>query len=77
MTKYPLMLTMSLSGLNLEAQTPVITSEKLHRIDSLAEQLTRTQQIAGASILLFYNLSIFLLLLQQQLLRGIKKMSIN
>lgn len=53
MTKYPLMLTMALSGLNLQAQTPEVTSEKLHRIDSLAERLIRTQQIAGASILLF------------------------
>jgi CubicO group peptidase (beta-lactamase class C family) len=53
MTKYPLMLSMALSGLNLQAQTPIITSEKLHRIDRLAEQLTKTQQIAGVSILLF------------------------
>ncbi|MGY0041516.1 serine hydrolase domain-containing protein [Pedobacter sp. NJ-S-72] len=31
----------------------IYTDEKLHRIDSLAEQLTKTQQIAGVSILLF------------------------
>lgn len=52
MTKYPLVLTMALTGLNLQAQTTVIRSEKLHRIDSLAQQLIKTQQTAGINILI-------------------------
>ncbi|MBB5644372.1 serine hydrolase domain-containing protein [Pedobacter cryoconitis] len=53
MIKYPLMLTMMLSGTNLQAQRPVITNEKLYRIDNLAQELIQTGQIAGASVLLF------------------------
>lgn len=53
MIKYPLMLTMTLSGMNLQAQTSGITSEKLYRIDNLTQELIKTGQIAGASVLLF------------------------
>ncbi|KIO76193.1 hypothetical protein TH53_16405 [Pedobacter lusitanus] len=53
MTKSPIILTMILSALNLQAQTQVFTAGKLERIDNLAEQLTKTQQVAGISILLF------------------------
>ncbi|MGY0041515.1 hypothetical protein [Pedobacter sp. NJ-S-72] len=43
MTKYPLMLTMALSGLNLQAQTSIITTETIMCSSSTPTEMNKNR----------------------------------